>query len=379
MLHRLAWAAGGALTGVLVVAFSAAPVDLTAVLQGHPELVSDVDGELAEVEVQYVRSFHDQAFPTLADFLGALPESTAVRVVVADAEEFDFLMAEMERAGVRTPAEVTAVVTGFPVTPWAKDRFGTLRRGRTAVLAVPPERSRVGGARGNDERVPDVLCDHLDGVECQALPFRFEGGDLLSDDERVYVAATLLGRNPALDEDELMSRIRDTFGKEIVRLGHSPADVPDHHIGMVVTPLGDGVVAVADPDLGRDLIRALTPVGSEPVDGGATVVAIEETDEAYLPFRRVIADLEEQGLRVVRVPMLLTDTPRVYVTYNNAVLETRRDGGHVYLPVYGLEELDALAMAAFEGEGWTVHPVRVADLYRHTGSLRCQVGVIRRI
>lgn len=378
MLRRLLWAVGGVVAGAVLVAVSAAPIDLPALLRGPPVLVSDVDGALAEVELQYVRSFHDQAFPTIADFLGALSEDTAVRIVVADATEFEFLMAELAGAGVRTPREVTAVVTDFPITPWAKDRFGTFRRGGTAVLAVPPERSRVGGARGNDEKVPDVLCDHLDDVECEAMPFRFEGGDLLSDDERIYVAATLMGRNPSLAEDELLARLADTSGKRIVRIGKSPADVPDHHIGMVVTPLGDGVVAVADPDLGRDLARALRAGDAGEVDGGGTAVEIEAADEAYLPFRRVIADLEAQGLRIVRVPMLLTGTPRVYVTYNNAVLEIRDDGRHVYMPVYGLDELDALAAATFEGEGWTVHPVRVAELYRHTGSLRCQVGVIRR-
>jgi hypothetical protein len=260
------------------------------------------------------------------------------------------------------------VVTGFPITPWAKDRFGTFRRGDQPVLALPPDRSRVGGARGNDGRVPEILCRELEGLTCESLPFRFEGGDLLSDADRVYLPANLPGRNPHLDEDELLASMEQIFGRDSARIGQRPSEIPDHHIGMVVTPLGDGIVAVADPDLGREL--------AETTD--VSPVEIERDDARYEPFRAVATILEDQGLTVVRVPMLLTTTPRVFVTYNNALLETRSDGRHIFMPVYELPQLDAAAAQVFEEQGLSVHPIRVADVYEHTGSLRCLVGVIAR-
>ena len=54
-----------------------------------------------------------------------------------------------------------------------------------------------------------------------------------------------------------------------------------------------------------------------------------------------------------------------------------KDDG-VYMPVYGIPALDAAARAVFEGQGWSVLPVDVKDVYRHTGSLRCLVGIIER-
>ena len=368
VLQRLGWGAAGAAAGLLLLAVASQPLDVGAWLQPELELVSDVDGELAEVELHYVRSFHDASFATIADLLDALPRDTVVRVVVAYVHEFDFLVEELERHGISPPDELTAVVTGFPITPWAKDRFGTFRRGYQPVLALPPDRSRVGGPRGNDARVPEILCREVEGLSCESLPFRFEGGDLLSDADRVYLPANLLGRNPHLDEDELLASMDELFGRPAARIGQRPSQIPDHHIGMVVTPLGDGVVAVADPDLGRELAG----------DTSAGPVEIEPDDERYIPFRAVATILEDQGLIVVRVPMLLTTTPRVFVTYNNALLETRADGRHIYLPVYELPQLDALAAQVFEEQGLTVHPIRVTDVYEHTGSLRCLVGVIAR-
>ena len=92
----------------------------------------------------------------------------------------------------------------------------------------------------------------------------------------------------------------------------------------------------------------------------------------------VIDSLESQGFEVVRIPLVLTTTPRVYVTYNNAILETRDGEKRIYMPVYGIPGLDWAGTRAFENQGWKVIPVNVSDVYTYTGSLRCMVGVIRR-
>jgi len=366
--HRLGWALAGCAAGLLLIVVGSGPLEVRAWFQPERALVSDVEGELDRIVVHYVRSFHDASFPTLADLFDALPRDTAVHVVVAERAEFDHLVDALDREGIAPPDELTAVVTGFSITPWAKDRFGTFHRGQRPVLGLPPDRSRIGGARGNDARVPELLCREIDGLDCEALPFRFEGGDLLSDGERIYVPANLPGRNPGRAGDELLPTIAQVAGRDVTPIGDRPSDIPDHHIGMVVTPLGNGVVAVADPDWGRAL------VGESP----AAPIEVEDDEERYLPFRAVAAALEDEGLTVVRVPMVLTSTPRVYATYNNALVETRDDGRHIYMPVYDLPELDGLAAGIFEDQGLTVHPIRVEDLYEHTGSLRCLVGVISR-
>lgn len=367
-------------TGLLGLAGVAAGLLLTAVFSWLPgertpaqvALVNDVDGALAEIDIQYNPAFHEPSVETIADLLQALPATTKIHLVVEDRADFDTLSDDLARRGVLHPG-LLPVVTGFPISPWAKDRFGTLEADGAPVIALPPDRPAAGTTRGNDGLVPEVLCRELDDVSCHPLPFAFEGGDLLSDGERIYVASTMLARSQptsAADRQALLDQVAATFGKPVLPVGVSPDDVPDHHIGMFLTPLGQNVVAVADPDLGRRLYEAL-PAEQQ-------TVQIETSEPPYEPFRYVLRAMEDAGLKTVRIPMLLTTTPRVYVTYNNAIVETRDGQRRIYMPTYGIEPLDQLATAAFTGQGLEVQPVRVGELYENTGSLRCLVGVVRR-
>jgi hypothetical protein len=336
-------------------------------------LVSDADGVLAEVCVHYCRAFHADAFPTLHDLFAALPREASIRVVVREASEYAHLRKALVDRGAFLPPRMAPVVTRFPITPWAKDRFGTLACGRRAVLAVPPLNPALRGPRANDARVPGFLSRQLAGLEARVLPFCFEGGDLIADRDTVFLAANCLARNQPLDvdaRDELLRRIEDSLGKRVVVLGNRAADVPDHHIGMYLTPLGDRRVAVGDPDWGRRLCASpAVPTG---------ILEVDACETRYARFRRVARELGAKGYALVPVPLVLTSRPRVYVSYNNSILERSRHGKHIYMPVYGIPALDAVAAGVFEREGWQVRPVRVGRLYRHTGSLRCLVGVIRR-
>jgi len=373
MLGRLPTILAGVFAGITVSV--AAPGAGSWLRQIGPDsvIVGDTHGVLAEICVHYDRDFHDQSIETIADLVGALGSRTVVRVVVAERWEFDALVGDLDALGVGGLDRLDPVVTGFPITPWAKDRFGTFSRAGRAVIAVPPARAAVPGPRGNDERVPDLLCDELSAVRCEALPFFFEGGDLLADERHVFVTSTLLGRNPPLSDarrDELLQAIGEATGRTVVPIGREPGDVPDHHVGMYLTPLGDGVVAVADPELGARIAREAETRDDPP--------AITDDPAEIDKFHRVARDLESRGFEVLRVPLLLTTAPRVYVSYNNALLEQDAAGRRIYMPAYGLQRLDAAATQVFQQQGWQVVPVRVAQLYRHTGSLRCLVGVLSR-
>lgn len=357
---------GGSIAGFVLA------ISLSALFQGPlrvlPKvcLVSDIRGALDEVCIHYNRTFHSACIETLEDLFSGMPDDVDIRIIVEKQEEFDFL--EKELVGVEH-GPLHAVVTGYPVTPWAKDRFGTLvAENGGSVLALPPVDSPMSGARGNDGRVPGLLAERYGHIDTRRMSFFFEGGDLLCAEKTVFVAANCLARNQPFDIDSrevLVRRMSEELGRELVVIGESPEDVPDHHIGMYLTPLSDKVVAAADPDLGFELY-----------EGGG--VAVESDKTKYEPFRNVIRILEEKGFTVIRVPMLLTASSRVYVTYNNAILETRNGEKRIYMPVYGIPELDKAATEIFERQGWRVLPVRVCNLYEHTGSLRCLVGIIKR-
>jgi hypothetical protein len=66
------------------------------------------------------------------------------------------------------------------------------------------------------------------------------------------------------------------------------------------------------------------------------------------------------------------------VTYNNVVMETRGGETTVWVPVYGVPELDEAGLQAWRTLGVTVRPVDVSRIYRYDGSLRCLVNVLRR-
>jgi len=367
MLRRLPTVALGVATGLALAVLASTAEAWWP--EPRISLVSDVHGSLETVVVHHDREFLDSSFDTLLDLASSLDPDTEMVIVVEQTAEADELIAALAAAGLSPGPRFRTVATGYPITPWAKDRFGTLRRGRHPVRAVPPARTRVTGARGNDDRVPDLLCGHLEGLKCEPLPFFFEGGDLLADEVYVYVNANLLARSPG-PRAETVVAIERVSGREAILLGDDSGDVPDHHVGMFVTPLGDGVVAVGDPGLGEELLR-----DHGPVETGFT---IDRDPAARQRFHRVADDLAAAGLTVVRVPLLLTDQPRVYVSYNNALLEQREGRRTVYMPVYGLQPLDEAAAAIFEEQGWEVRPIRVGSLYQHTGSLRCIVGVAER-
>lgn len=335
-------------------------------------LISDAHGALAEVCIQYRQDFNPAVIETLSDLFETLDEKVSIRVVVERGAEFDYLKHELGRNGVTRLHRLTAVISGFPVTPWARDRFAALVSDGKPVIAVPPVRSAMPGPRGQDERVPERLAASLPGVTCRPLPFMFEGGDLLADENYAFIMANGLARNSPFDVDDragLMQRMEAALGKRMMLIGNTPEDVPDHHICMVLTPLGSNCVAVADPWLGLEEYQR-NPAGE--------TVEVETDTVKYEPFRNVMTSLEKRGFKVVHIPLLLTRTPRVYVSYNNVILERCGSDNRVYMPVYGISALDQAAARVFQKQEWRVIPIRVSKLYRYTGSLRCQVGIIQR-
>ena len=363
----------GLIAGLFVTLLAADSEALIHPFTADTEIVSDSGGALEEVSIHYRQDFHEESFETLSDLISSLPPEVTIHIVVAHRSEFDNLAQHLSDAGICDESRLDALITGFEISPWSKDRYGTLQRRGRPVMAVPPYRAAVRGVRGNDEKVPDVMCSQLDHVRCHAMPLFFEGGDLMADENHVFVAATLLERNAPLTEDrrtELLIQLEEELQRIPVQIGRNGRDVPDHHIGMYLTPLGGGLVAVANPRLGARLYRQL-PEEEQ-------VLELDDDPDQLERFDRVAEDLRSQGIEVVEVPLLVTRQARVFVSYNNALLETRDGRATVYMPVYGIDSLDAAAAAVFEEQGWDVEPVRVQKVFRHTGSLRCLVGVVSR-
>jgi hypothetical protein len=324
-----------------------------------------------ELAIQFHRPGKEDFLPVFRQILAALAPGTTVRVVVGDTDDRAIFESARRRwfPEGNGPA-ITYAVADKPITSWLRDRLAVCARsgGDAAIDLLAPADAHTGPeARVHDWTVPWTLRGALgESASIRRADFRFDGGDLIADGERCYVATPLFGRNPDAAPATLLAKIEAAIGRPVLRLG-TTGDVPDHHIGMFVTPLGGGRVAVGDPDL------ALRHVAANAIDDA------DVAEERLERFRRVARELEAAGCTVIRIPLLPKRADFVFLSYNNVLCDRRADGLHVLMPAYGIPALDAAATQAWKAAGAVaVHPIDVRALYELGGSVRCLVAPLVR-
>jgi hypothetical protein len=248
------------------------------------------------------------------------------------------------------------------------------------VFWVPEAPGRRWPERHNDWQTVAALARASSGkVERKVAPFDFDAGDFAVTGRHVIVGANLLTKNERRDipnTHELRRRLSAWLDQPVLVLGEHPDDVPDHHLAMTWTPLGDRLALVGDPRLAKAIVgpsfdpAARSPETHQPL--GADFSA-----ETAGKFERVAEDLERAGYTVIRIPNIPLD-PKTYITYTNGVYETRGRQRIAYVPQYGIESLDAAARQIYVRLGWTVSPIRVARVYPYHGTIGCLVNVVER-
>jgi hypothetical protein len=228
-----------------------------------------------------------------------------------------------------------------------------------------------------------------------------------------------LGASPV----DIVLRFEQELGRRVLVVGPFPQPVA--HIDMVITPLGDGRLVVADPGAGARLAERELAAHPEavaafesycegrffgdprirelPLRDGGTSEAPElagKTREMAARSRAlapildgIAASLAQAGYRVDRVPFLFggpesrppdaaEDANRAaypMLTYNNVLIESDVDGNVVYLPSYGWPAFDAAAQEAWRSIGFEPRPIEgLATSAMYGGSLRCAVKVLSR-
>jgi hypothetical protein len=96
-------------------------------------------------------------------------------------------------------------------------------------------------------------------------------------------------------------------------------------------------------------------------------------------YDNVAKELAGKGCEVERIPCLMgqrTTWSLPYLTYNNCIQENYTDetGSHVkkvYLPVYGCEPLESVAIKTYEDNGYQVVPLKMAAVSILEGAIRC--------
>lgn len=376
---RVRW---GVMLGACVAAVFIATGGHRSVAPGSVEgeggpLLSDCDGAIEELVIQYVPEAAPIVDTAYREFLRQVPGEVTVHVVCPGKDAFDDLVA---RVGP-VPCELSSVFTDHPMTSWARDRWLALAPSGSGVpvtLLSPREEagSDIWPARAGDQQVGDDLARALPRkVLSRRSELYFDGGDFVSSDRAVFVSPRVVARNvqrTAATSEELRLRLSRALGREMILL----SDAPEHHAGMYMMAAGSRTVVVGDPAMAERLIAG---AGS----GAPAVFCPPEGDDLSEETRHrfdAVADrCLEAGYRVVRLPVVPGRDGRTYVTYTNVIINHRGGTSTVYMPIYrGAEALNEAAAGIWQELGYRVLRVDCTAAYVHFGSLRCLVNVLRR-
>jgi len=360
----------GALLGLTACALGHLLCGPAGALPPHGPVLSDARGPLQELVIHHLASAGELVETTYRDLLAQLPAEVRVRVVCPSRADFDDLRARLGPLAAR----LEAVIVSHPITPWSRDRWLAFAPagpdGPAAILApVEEQAAAVWPGRFGDQRViHDLQAADPRGVVALRSALAFDGGDFAADERTAFVTPAVLERNLGLSVDsaeELRTRLERRLGLEVVLL----PEAPPHHVGMYLMPVGGKTVLVGDPSLAA----GLTPPGGWPLP------APDFSAETQARFDAVAATCRAAGYRVVRMPVVPDADGRAWLTPLNSLLDERPGGRTAYTPIYaGAEPLAREAARIWSDLGFTVRPVDCTATYRHGGSLRCLVNVLRR-
>ncbi len=323
-------------------------------------LLSDCDGGLREIVIQYVPEAAGTVSRAYRALLRQLPRDVTVHVVCPEEDDFADLVGRVGRGDCR----LKPILVGHPMTCWSRDRWLAVREGNATRLLLPSVEYAEGlwPRRRGDGRIGEDLASALPGrVSAQRLGIEFDGGDFVADSETVFVTPNVARRNGEPGLRESLSRL---LGRRVVLLH----DAPNHHAGMFMMTVGDRRVLVGDPSLARPL------VGDHAIPAGA-----DWSEGAQARFDAVAAQCAAEGYEVVRIPVVPGRDERTYLTPLNVVIEEEPNGRVVYLPVYRhTPGLNDAAAAVWRGLGYEIRRVDCTETFVHFGSLRCLVNVLVR-
>lgn len=352
---------------------------------GPTVAVSEVDGTLREVWLQYAAQAEETVGVAQADFVRALAKSTTVWWTAGGPAEMAKLQAYLQRNGLATGH---CVQVPGPITPWTRDRALAAERGGHLELLMPPAPDDLWPERLGDWHAVHWLAQHHDAAKVVELPLDFDGGDVLLTGTATLFDANLLAKNRGrgyATMAQLGHALQGWTGRPAVGLGSEDGDVPRYHMAMYLAPVGPRKALVGSPALGRAIVGPQWRPGDLSADDDSPLLA-DDTTAVQARFDRVAADLGRAGWAVTRIPVVAFDD-RTYVTYTNAVTASGDRDCTVWLPVYAQAEdgpdsprrkLDAAGIAAWRAAGFAVHPVRVAGVWRHHGTIGCLVNILRR-
>lgn len=379
-------------------------------------LLADTGGPVKTVAVSLVSARRSPLgnAATVSALVNALPPSVGVVALANDPQAFSFVPGAR-----RGQLRLAGLPADRAFTIWPQDPFLVLTGPSGNRLLLSSTFDRV------DDALMAEALGAATGLPVERSELMFEGGNVLADERWIFVGANTIRANAERrgeTDAEAARRFEAALGGEVLVVGAVPQPVA--HIDMMLTPLGDGRLVVADFRAGArvaenalahapDAVAAFetgvarllgerTP-GDDPgrfmALGGATARVVETGRDAADYLDALAEALRSRGFEVSRAPILFDSAPPPepalrpaplvqryrgtlsypVLTYNNVIVEHRDGRDVVYLPQYGLEALDAAGRSAWSALGYDVRPVEGFVMSAlHGGALRCATKVIER-
>ena len=340
-------------------------------------IISESDGHLRELVIQYEPAAKEIVATPYRHFLGALEADVTVQVICPSRAAYE----ELTNLAGRVRCALRPIVVNHAMTTWSRDRWvalGPASSGGGLTLWSPRGEAseELWPARAGDERIGgDIAAALTPSVVARRSPLYFDGGDFLADADNVFVGPRVLPRNiqrTMQTKDELLRTFSQVFKRRVILLD----EAPDHHVAMYMVSIGDRRMMVGDPSLGRGLWPAGTNASTHSLDfpGGP-----DFSPQTQHLFDAVAAQCARASYQVIRVPTIPSGDSRSYLTYVNVLLDQQPGRRIVYLPFYrGAEPLNAAARKIWEDAGYEVRPVDCTTTWRQFGCLHCLVNVLRR-
>ena len=369
----------GLATGTAILALTGSPERRP--LPSGP-IISECDGHLRALVLQYEPAAKEIVAPVYRDFLRTLDRDVSVHLVCPDRVAFD----DFTAAVGPIPRSVKPIMVGHPITTWSRDRWVALMpavAGAATTLWSPRGEAgeEVWPARAGDERVGrDVAVSLSPLVRARRSGLYFDGGDFLADSETVFVMPRMLQRNiqqTVRSREEFLGILSRELKRRVILLD----EAPDHHAGMFMASVGHKTMLVGDPSRAQELISV--QLGHHDRTATNEFMNLPGGPDFTAPtqhrFDAVAVQCSAAGYKIIRIPVVPARDGRTYLTYVNVLIDQQSGRRLVYLPFYrGVERLNAAARAAWEDLGYEIRPVDCTTAYRHFGCLHCLVNVLSR-
>jgi len=258
-------------------------------------LMADVGGPMRLVvcSVNSARRSALRNAPLVSQIISVLPPNVHVLLLVNDRGAFRV-------AANPWPDRVSFVELpeDVPITIWPQDPFVVLSpKGGSVELLVSNHFERA-----SDVQMAVAIASHL-GWQYKKSTLSFEGGNIVSDGELVFVGADTIRYNTVhlgQPEHEVVEEFERQFGRTLYVVDRVPQVVA--HIDLILTPLGGRVVALADSRWGARL--AEQALAEDP--GG--VAAFERYCERMFLGHEDIAQVRNVEGGTIRSPTIVGRT-----------------------------------------------------------------------